>query len=128
MLRLRLTSDAHARWKNGQPHHSTTGVASTSWIQIEVRMGTRSNSAGKTWPPISSTNTGSASTRPIQNRRVMSASSGLGPLSRVTFIGSSAMPQIGQLPGPSWRTSGCIGQVQTAPSPAAGTAVSPAPA
>ena len=35
------------------------------------------------WPPISSTMTGSASTRPIQNRRVMSASSGLGPLSAV---------------------------------------------
>ena len=25
--------------------------------------------------------------------------------------GSSAMPQIGQLPGPTWRISGCIGQV-----------------
>ena len=30
-------------------------------------------------PPISSTTTGSVSTRPIQNRRVMSASSGFGP-------------------------------------------------
>ena len=29
--------------------------------------------------------------------------------------GSSAMPQSGQLPGPTWRTSGCIGQVYSAP-------------
>ncbi len=55
--------------------------------------------------------TGMASASPIQNRRVMSASSGLGPLSAVTIKGSSAMPQIGQDPGPSWRISGCIGQV-----------------
>ena len=30
---------------------------------------------------------------------------------RVTCAGSSAMPQIGQEPGPTWRISGCIGQV-----------------
>jgi hypothetical protein len=36
---------------------------------------------------------------------------GLGPLSAVTTSGSSAMPQIGQLPGPTWRISGCMGQV-----------------
>jgi hypothetical protein len=29
------------------------------------------------------------------------------------LAGSSAMPQIGQVPGPSRRISGCIGQVQT---------------
>ena len=47
----------------------------------------------------------------IQNRRVMSASSGLGPVSAVMLSGSSAIPQIGQAPGPSCRISGCIGQV-----------------
>ena len=36
MLRLRLTSEAHARSKNGQPAHKTTGVASANWIQFEV--------------------------------------------------------------------------------------------
>ena len=41
----------------------------------------------------------------------MSASSGFGPASAVTSKGSSAMPQIGQFPGPTCRTSGCIGQV-----------------
>ena len=30
MLRLRLMSDAQPRSKNGQPAHSTTGVASTN--------------------------------------------------------------------------------------------------
>src|SRR5450759_2973303 len=30
MLVLRFTTDAHPRWKNGQPHHSTAGVASNS--------------------------------------------------------------------------------------------------
>jgi hypothetical protein len=34
MLRWRLTTDAQPRWKNGQPAHSTTGVAKTNWIQL----------------------------------------------------------------------------------------------
>ena len=50
-----------------------------------------------------------------QSRRVMSTSSGLGPSSAVGVIGSSAMPQIGQDPGPSRTISGCIGQVHLAP-------------
>jgi hypothetical protein len=45
------------------------------------------------------------------NRRRMSISSWLGPSSKVACSGSRAMPQIGQLPGPTWRISGCIGQV-----------------
>jgi hypothetical protein len=44
-------------------------------------------------------------------RRVMSMRSGLGPASAVATSGSSAMPQIGHDPGPTCRTSGCIGQV-----------------
>ena len=55
--------------------------------------------------------TGSVNTRLSRNRRVMSTSSGLGASSRVTVVGSSAMPQIGQSPGSSRTTSGCIGQV-----------------
>jgi hypothetical protein len=41
----------------------------------------------------------------------MSISSSFGPASALASNGSSAMPQIGQEPGPTWRTSGCIGQV-----------------
>ena len=44
-------------------------------------------------------NSGTLSTRLIQNRRDMSTSSGLAASSAVTVRGSSAMPQIGQLPG-----------------------------
>ena len=46
------------------------------------------------------TTTGIDRATPTQNRRVMSASSGLGPLSAVTITGSRAIPQIGHEPGP----------------------------
>ena len=36
MLRLRVTSDAQPRTKNGQPAHSTTGVARPVAIQFET--------------------------------------------------------------------------------------------
>ena len=65
-----------------------------------------------------STSTGIASAAATQNRRVMSASSGLGPDSAVTVTGSSAIPQIGHAPGPERRISGCIGHVHSATSPA----------
>ena len=63
---------------------------------------------------------------PTQNRRVMSASSGLGPVSAVTVTGSSAIPQIGQEPGPGRRISGCIGQVHSTDLPGAAAAAAPA--
>ena len=37
MLRLRVRSDCAPRTKNGQPAQSTTGVASTNWIQFDTR-------------------------------------------------------------------------------------------
>ena len=46
-----------------------------------------------------------------QKRRVKSRSSGLSSSSRLGISGSNAMPQMGHVPGPSWRISGCIGQV-----------------
>ena len=56
------------------------------------------------------------STAPTQNRRVKSTSSGFGPSSAAGIpIGSSAIPQIGQSPGPSRTISGCIGQVYFVP-------------
>ncbi len=110
MLRLRVTTDCQPRTKNGQPAHSTTGVASISCSQFEVCWPMEWLSPVRC-PPISSTNTGTASARPIQNRRLMSISSSFGPASALASNGSSAMPQIGQEPGPTWRISGCIGQV-----------------
>ncbi len=103
MLRLRWTSEAQPRSKNGQPAQSTTGVAK------------RNCSQGRRSPVIARRTTGTARTRPIQKRRVMSASSGLGSFAGAGCNGSSAMPQSGQAPGLSLRISGCIGQVQIVP-------------
>ena len=61
--------------------------------------------------PISSTKTGMVSARPNRKRRVMSRNSGLSPVWIVATTGSSAMPQMGQFPGPICRTCGCMGQV-----------------
>jgi hypothetical protein len=110
MLRLRLTSDAQPRSKNGQPAQSTTGVASSICTQFETA-GLNSIRLCEMCPLISIRNRGNARARPIQNRRVMSTSSGLGPLSAVTSSGSRAMPQIGQVPGPNCRISRSIGQM-----------------
>jgi hypothetical protein len=100
MLSRIVTSERQPRSKNGQPPHSTTGADSTSCSHWESRGAIRS-CGGKCsrCGPMASTSTGSVSTAPIQSRRVMSRSSGLGPASAVTVRGSSAMPQIGQLPG-----------------------------
>ena len=58
------------------------------------------------------TSSGIDSTAPIFRRRVKSTSSGLGPASAAgTPLGSSAMPQIGQMPGPCCTIWGCMGQV-----------------
>src|SRR4051794_8186845 len=60
---------------------------------------------------MASVTTGTVSAALTQNRRLMSASSGLLSAAAVGAIGSSAIPQMGQPPGCSRRTSGCIGQV-----------------
>src|SRR5205085_7156542 len=57
------------------------------------------------------TNRGSVNTTDVQNRRVMSTSSGSGPSCNAGTRGSNAMPQMGQLPGASRMISGCIGHV-----------------
>ena len=112
MFRLRVTIDCQPRTKNGQPPHSTTGAASASCIQrcaVTLSLATRS---GATISLIASASTGTVSARLTQKRRVMSTSSGFGLSSAASgSTGSSAMPHLGQWPGPIWRTSGCIGQV-----------------
>ena len=54
---------------------------------------------------------GALSTALMTNRRCMSCSSSFGASSSEATIGSRAMPQIGQAPGSSRTTSGCMGQV-----------------
>ena len=99
MLRWRVRSEVQPRSKNGLPPHSTIGAVSASWIHGDA-------SALTNWTPISSaiidiTRTGTTRTAETQNRRVKSTSSGLGASSSEGSSGSSAMPQIGQVPGPS---------------------------
>ncbi|MEZ5866161.1 MAG: hypothetical protein R3D25_19580 [Geminicoccaceae bacterium] len=56
------------------------------------------------------TTTGRPSTTLTTRRRRMSRYSSLGPVSRVTVSGSSAMPQIGQSPGPTGQIRGAWGR------------------
>ena len=124
MFSFIVRTEVQPRWKNGQPAHSTTGVARTSWTQVGRRRGDGVvERRGRGRRPSPGGGRGWSARRATQNRRVMSASSGLGPLSAVTVTGSRAIPQIGQVPGPGRRISGCIGQVHSAPGPSAGRRV-----
>jgi hypothetical protein len=112
MLGLRLTKEAQQRWKNGNAAHSTTGVASASSIHWVTDFGSHSPTGRPTSGPMAMMNSGIVKMALTQRRRVKSTSSGFGPSSAAgTPIGSSAMPQIGQVPGPSCTISGSIGQV-----------------
>ncbi len=95
-----MTSDCQPRTKNGQPAHSTTGRRQQHLDPVRGLLATMTWSRPVRCPPISSATTGRVRTSPIQNRRVMSISSGFGPASALTSTGSSAMPQIGHEPGP----------------------------
>ncbi len=112
MLVERLTTELQPRWKKGHPPQSTTGVASSNSIHGSQPPG----SACCTGIPgnmsaIAIPSSGSVSARLIQNRRVISRSSGFSSASAVTVRRSSAMPQMGHDPGPVRTISGCIGQV-----------------
>src|SRR6185437_9945408 len=112
MFSERLRKDVHARAKNGQPAHSTTGVLRTNSSQTAMRYGNKAcQLIPGTCADISQRTRGAVSAVPTQKRRVMSRSSGLPEGCAVGCNGSSAMPQIGQLPGAARRISGCIGQV-----------------
>jgi hypothetical protein len=102
MFGLRCAMDCAMRRKKGQPAQRTTGAESASsshaWAPGESRRCRR-------WPgsmsAMATTNTGSVSTAPIRKRRVMSRSSWFSGSAAVGTLGSSAMPQRGQLPGPT---------------------------
>ena len=120
MLGLRNLIDAQPRWKNGQPHQRTMGVASANSIQLP-RRGVRACAAGSSdissamMRGIMRTMAKAMSGMPmmtlVQKRRVMSRSSGFSSVATVTVLGSSAMPQMGHEPGASRTISGCMGQV-----------------
>src|ERR1700686_1738031 len=113
MFRLRVMIDRHPRTRNGQPPQRTTGVAKihSSHCQVlgdakcmrEDIMGNKSD--------IATSRRGIVSAAEIQNRLVMSTSSGFFSSCAVTVLGSSAIPQIGHEPGSLLTISGCMGHV-----------------
>ena len=105
---LRFTSDAQKRSKNGQPPQITTGDASKSSIPFFSAGSIRSPSAS---PAIESTSKGSDSAALTHNRLRIESYSGSACSPATISIGSRAIPQIGQLPGPICTISGCIGHV-----------------
>ena len=84
---------------------------------------TRGDNIATACPPIAIVRSGTESTAATHKRCVMWRNSGFsGASPAVGVIGSSAMPQIGQAPGPSRTISGCIGQVHCTPAaPPAGS-------
>ena len=78
MLRLRVTSDCQPRSKNGQPAQSTTGVANASCSQFDMRRLRSVHADRRSGRPSRARTRAAPAPAPIQNRRVMSASSGLG--------------------------------------------------
>jgi hypothetical protein len=121
MLSWRVTSEVQPRWKNGHPPHSTIGAASASCTHGETA-GSSSRKPNRS-APIETISSGIARTVDTHRRRVKSISSGFGASSSEGASGSSAIPQIGQLPGPSRRICECIGHVQIAPAGAAAAAM-----
>ncbi len=107
MFGLRLRIESTQRTKNGQPAHSTTGVDNTSSSHDMVCGASGMNR----WPPIASPTPATLNGSVHQKRRVKSTSSGFFSSSSDGISGSSAMPQIGQLPGAGRRICGCIGHV-----------------
>src|SRR5262245_57023776 len=96
MFGLRCLIDSQNLRKNGQPPHSTTGVASAA------------SSHGIGRKNIIATS-GIESAALTQSRRVRSRSSESS--SGAPSIGTSAIPHFGHEPGPTCTISGCIGQV-----------------
>ena len=112
MFRLRLASESQARRKKGAAPQSTTGLAIA--ICSQPNAGTAASAV------IGSITSGAVSSALTARRRVMVRSSPSSSGAAETVLGSSAMPQAGQAPGPGSSTSGCIGQVyRVRPSPRA---------
>ena len=111
MFGCMVVSDAQKRLKKGAAAQTTIGVARTSSTQSSARAGMPAKPCGARCRPMAMTTSGRTRIAPTMKRRRMSRYSALGPCSTETVLGSSAIPQIGQSPGPTCSISGCIGQV-----------------
>src|SRR5207245_6924498 len=108
ILGLRLRSEDQNRRKNGQPPHSTTGVARMNSMPFLI-VGARCRPSES--PSIESNNTGKENAALTQKRMRMDSYSGSASTSAKTSMGSSAIPHFGQIPGPIWTISVYIGLV-----------------
>ena len=114
MFRLRFTTDCQPRTKKGHPPHRTTGVASASPIQPSVAADARcSRKCPGKCSAMVRRNRGAVRTALTQKRLRMLSSSGLSSSAADAVRASRAMPHLGQLPGASRTTSGCMGQVHS---------------
>ena len=107
MVRLRVTSDRHPRWKNDAPPQRTTGDASASSIHGH------GSAADRVTDGIAGHDVGHrqeeerhVTASETMKRRRMSASSPSSCGSAVATRGSSAMPQTGTCPGRAARSAG----------------------
>src|SRR5436309_3088527 len=99
MLSERFTIDCQPRRKNGQPHQNTTGVLKMNCAQRERSSCTQCGAEGSMCH-IARMNTGTLRAAPIHNLRDMSFSSAFSSsLPGTSVVGSSVIPQMGQLPG-----------------------------
>jgi hypothetical protein len=99
--------DCAPRTKNGQPDHSTIGVARANSTQVWVATGI----SPRRCPTIAKVVTIPVNGSVHQKRLVKSFSSGFSSSPSSGSTGSSVIPHFGQLPGWSSLISGCIGQV-----------------
>ena len=112
MFRFMVRKDFAPRTRKGHPDQRMTGTPRISSVQSASRSPTHSRTGNPTIGPMVKTSSGAVRTAPTTKRRRKSTSSGLGPSSPAGMpFGSSAIPQIGQSPGPTCSISGCIGQV-----------------
>src|SRR3972149_1055728 len=120
MFQRQRRMDCQPRWKNGRPPQSTTGVASASSTQARTLEDIlRMTAPAPSIPAMPANSSGTVSAAQTQNRRVIDSSAAFGnSTAPETTRGSSAMPQIGQSPGPRWTICGSIGQVYSTPASA----------
>ena len=116
MFHWRVTIEVQPRSKNGAPAQSTTGVARISSSHSRPRKEKMpvADAAGRSEPTMATSRSGTVAATLNQKRLVMETNSSLGASSAETARGSSAIPQMGQFPGPGATTSGCMGQVYPA--------------
>jgi hypothetical protein len=99
MLRLRVTSEAQPRSKNWPPGPEHNRRRKDELDPHRDPHRHQMVERGKDMATHLQNEHRQDRASAIQKRRVMSASSGLGPVVAVTIAGSSAMPQMGQAPG-----------------------------